>query len=243
MGLSKKAAKAKEPVIKKSIVQWCNDLHQADGKLALVWDGGGDSGWVHFELDGETLENDYTECLVERMYDTLNYGSWAGEFSASGKAMYNPETNAFEGVDYFGEDGHDTLDVNFKIHVPKKLWFDTLHIEVESYNDESPNVSVRLIIKNGFLTQEHSDFCSNLETTLTEEFNDLFYTYESKANDFRGCSDSWILEKVNAIEGENDFIFELVQVEIQTIDSEERVIVLELDEQTAAAIDEQLNDE
>lgn len=243
MGLSKKAAKAKEPVIKKSIVQWCNDLHQADGQLALIWDGGGDSGWVHFELDGETIENEYTECLVERMYDTLNYGSWAGEFSASGKAMYNPQTNAFEGVDYYGEDGHDAIDVNFKIHVPKKLWFDTLHIEVESYNDESPNVSVRLLIKNGFLTQEHSDFCSNLETTLTEKFNDVFYTYESKTYDFRGCSDSWILERANAIEGENDLIFEIVQVEIQTIDSEERAIVLELDEETAAAIDEQLNDE
>ena len=40
MALSKKAAKTKEPVIKKSIVQWCNDLHQADGQLALIWDGG-----------------------------------------------------------------------------------------------------------------------------------------------------------------------------------------------------------
>jgi hypothetical protein len=50
MGLSKKAAKAKEPGMKKSIIQWCKDLHEAGNDLTMKWEGGGDSGWIYFEI-------------------------------------------------------------------------------------------------------------------------------------------------------------------------------------------------
>jgi hypothetical protein len=231
--------------MEKSIVQWCKEQADQGNKLALKWDGGGDSGWAHFEIDGEDVENEYTEALVNRIYDVLDYGSWAGEFSASGEAVYDPETNSFEGVDYYGEDAHDTLeDIDLKIHVPKKLWFDTLHIEVEANYDDGPEMSVRLLIKNGFLTDEHREFCSNLENSLAVEFATIFENFESTEHyQFRGCTDSWILERADAIDGQEDLIFKITRVDIQTIDGHEKSIVLELDEETAAAIDEQLNDE
>ena len=77
---------------KLSVKEWC-DQQVAEGKeLTLRWEGGGDSGWVYFELDGSQVENEYTEKLVDYCYDVLDYGSWAGEFDATGEATYNPVT-------------------------------------------------------------------------------------------------------------------------------------------------------
>ena len=226
----------------KSIVQWCKEQHEAGNELTLKWDGGNDSGWVHFEVDGEDIDNEYTRALVNRMDDVLDYGSWAGEFYASGTAIYDPESNSFTGVDYYGEDQSDSEDIDIKITVPKKLLFDTLHVEVECNYDESCDTSVRFLIKNGFLTEEHTTFCSNLEQELKKDFDDVFNNYQSGDKELRYCGDSWILERADAVESGDDLIFYIKQVEFSVMDSIEKNIVLELDEETAAAIDEQLND-
>jgi hypothetical protein len=230
--------------MKKSIVQWCKDQAAQGNELKIVWEGGGDSGWVHFEIDGETIENEYTEALINKMYDTLNYGSWAGEFNANGEAIYDPETNAFEGTDYYGEDSSDVIEVDYTIRVPKKFWFETLNVEVECNYDDNSDVSALFIIKNGFLTDEHTDFCRNLEDTLREDFDFSFRNYSSNQGyEFRGCTDMFRLQRADAIEGEDELIFKITQVEIQVMTNEDRNIVLELDEEFAEAIDEQLNDE
>ncbi len=202
----------------------------------------GDSGWCHFEIDGESVDNEYTEALVDFMYDTLDYGSWAGEFTANGKAIYDANTNSFEGTDYYGEDGNDILDVDLKIKVSKKLWFDTLHVEIECYHDEEPSLSVQFLVKNGFLTKEHSDICTNLEEVLRDDFHKLIDDYQSIDNyEFRGCNDSWILERKDAVEDEDDLVFTISKVDIQTVDRQDKAIVLEIDERTVEVIDNKLN--
>lgn len=230
--------------MRKSILAWLKEKTDEGGEIKMKWEGGGDSGWCYFEIDGETIDNEYADCLLKRIDDTLNYGSWAGEFNASGEAVYDPKKNAFEGTDFYGEDSSAVLESDFTIKVPKKLWFDTLHVEVEANYDEEPSVSVRTIIKNGFLTDEHTEFCSNLEKSLTTDFSALFSTYESNEGyEFRGSTDSWMLERAESLENENEFIFKIKQVDIQVMTNDERGIVLELDEETVAAIDEQLNEE
>lgn len=229
---------------KKSILAWLKEKTDQGNEIKMKWEGGGDSGWCYFEIDGETIDNEYADCLLKRIDDTLNYGSWAGEFNASGEAIYNPEKNAFEGTDFYGEDTSEVLDVDFTVRVPKKLWFDTLHVECEANYDEEPEMSVRLLVKNGFLTDQHTEFCSNLENTLWLEFSSLFSSYESTDGyEFRGCTDRWILERADAIESGDDLLFYIKQVDIQVMTNEERGIVLELDEETVTAIDEQLNEE
>jgi hypothetical protein len=230
--------------MEKSIVQWCKDLHEAGNELKLRWDGGGDSGWAYFEVDGETVENEYTEALVNRIYDVLDYGSWAGEFEASGEAVYDPEKNAFEGIDFYGEDGNSVLNTDISIRVPKKFWFSTLHLEVDANYDDDLNLAVSFLVKNGFLTDQHTEFCSNLENTLQQEFHNVFDNFEStEYYEFRGCSDSWILERSEAKEDRDDLVFKITKIDIQTISRDDRPIVLELDKETATAIDELLNDE
>jgi hypothetical protein len=227
---------------KKSILNWLTQLDENGNELAICWEGGGDSGWAYFEVDGDREENEYAEALVDFMYDTLNYGSWAGEFTASGKAIYDHKTKTFEGTDYYGEDDNDILDVNMIIRIPKRLWFDTLHVEVEACYDEAPAVSVQLLVKNGFLTQEHTNICHNLEEVLKDDFEAYFSNYESTDDhEFRGCNDSWILERSGAIEDEDDLVFTISKVDVQTIDREDRNIVLELDEETVDRIDNRLN--
>lgn len=228
---------------KKSILKWIEDFDKGGNELSIGWEGGGDSGWAYFQVDGQQIDNEYTEAILDYMYNQLNYGSWAGEFSANGTAIYDVPTRKFEGTDYYGEDASDVLDTTIIIQVPKKLWFDTLHVEVECNYDETPNISVRFLIKNGFLTQEHLDICSNLEEVLKDEFDALFSTYESTdEHEFRGCNDSWILERKDAIEQDDMLVFKIDKVDVNTIDSEERNVVLELTDELVNSIDEKLNE-
>ena len=225
----------------KSIINWLNQLTEDGKTVTMRWDGGNDSGWVYFEVDGEQIDNEYSEALVEHMYTTLDYGSWAGEFSASGEAEYKPETQTFEGTDYYSEDDWETVEANIVIQVPKELWFETLHIECECSADDDPQVSVRFIVKNGFLTDQHTDFCTNLENILGPEFNDLFDQY-NKDDNFRGCSDSWIIERSEMQEEEDGLlVYNIDKVEIQTMQSQDKDICLELDEETIESIDNKLN--
>lgn len=227
----------------KSIVQWCKDLHEQGNDLTMKWEGGGDSGWIYFEIDGETTDNEYTRALIDVMDDILDYGSWAGEFNASGTAVYDPKINGFVGTDFYGEDESEVLNANFTIRIPKRFWFTTFHVEVERNYDEGTNVATNFLVKNGFLTQEHTDFCRNLEQELVKDFDDLFNNYPSgEGYEFRSCTDSWILERTEAVEEGDDLVFKITKVDVGIMNNEDRPVVLELDEETAEAIDEQLND-
>ena len=233
---------SKKKQIKKSILTWLDEQANNGNTLAIKWEGGGDSGWAYFEVDGEQTDNEYTEALIGYMYEHLNYGSWAGEFNASGTAIYNPETKAFEGTDYYGEDSHAQIEANFEIRIPKDYWFTTFHVEVECYHEEPCNVAASFSVKNGFLTDKHSDFCSNLQEELRDYFNDLFSSQELADNyEFRGCTDSWVFKKSEATEENDMLVFGIKLVEIQTTDSSERDIVLEITEEMAEDINDSLN--
>ena len=88
-----------------------------------------------------------------------------------------------------------------KIKVPKDLWFDTLHVECEKYYDDNTSIIVRFLVTNGFLTNKHTDFCSNLEEILKDDLESRFNEYESADDyEFRGCNDAWMLERKDAVE-------------------------------------------
>lgn len=229
---------------KKSIVQWCKEQTENGLELTMKWEGGGDSGWVYFEIDGQTVDNEYSRALVDQMDTTLDYGSWAGEFNASGSAVYDAEKNAFEGTDFYGEDENEVLDVDVTIRIPKKFWFNTFHLEVERNYDDGTNVAASFLVKNGFLSQEHSDFCTNLEQELVKDFDDIFNNYDSvNGYEFRSCTDSWILEKSEATEEGDELVFKIKKLDVNIMNNEDRPVVLELNEDLAKDIDDLLNDE
>lgn len=159
---------------KKSILNWLDEQASQGKKLTIVWDGGNDSGWVHFQIDGEEYEDEHTEHLVEAVHDELDYGSWAGDYSASGKAIYNSEEKAFIGVDDYRESESYAQDTQISVVVPKNLWFDTLNISVEmaSYED-SVHVRSQFRLKNGFLTPEHNVAAEQINKHLESEVDDV----------------------------------------------------------------------
>lgn len=162
-------AKNQKPM---STLDWLIEQSNQGRTLEIVWEGGGDSGWVHFEMDGEDYSNCYTELLIDHMHDELNYGSWAGEFTANGRAEFNPETNCFEGTDFYGEDESQEINTEINISVPDNLWFDSLRIEAEGSYDERIRVAPRFVMKNGFETPEHKEFLREIEENLHEQIND-----------------------------------------------------------------------
>lgn len=161
---------------KLSVAEWC-DQQVKDGKeLMLKWEGGGDSGWVYFEIDGEQVENEYTESLVSYCYDVLDYGSWAGEFDANGEAVYDPNQKAFVGTDYYSETDVDERDPGIVLSIPKDLWFDGLSVEVEEveYEVADYNVDVKLLVQNGIVIDKHSKVAEELKKQIVEQLNDDF---------------------------------------------------------------------
>lgn len=216
---------------KKSIIEWCDEQANGGNTLSIVWEGGGDSGWVYFEVDGQSVDNQYTEALVDYMEQELDYGSWAGEFTANGRAVYDTETKSFEGTDYYGEDENEVLDTDIKIALPKSLWFDTLHVEVECHQEENCRISVSTLVKNGFLIPKHSDFCSNLEKELQDEFDNVIDNYDDPDHEFRYCSDSWILDRSEGVALGDDLIFSITKLDVSVSNTSERQIVLDLNDQ------------
>ena len=104
-----------------------------------------------------------------------------------------------------------------------------------------PEYAADIIVKNGFLTDQHTDFCTNLENILGSEFNDLFNQYNRDDN-FRGCSDSWIIERSEMQEEEDGLlVYTINSVEIQTTQDSDKDICLELTEETVEFIDNKLN--
>lgn len=140
-------------------------------KISISWEGGNDEGCYDLRIDGNIIDinwDDRASCeykLIDWFGDNLGYYSFAGDFNCRGEAVYNPETEAFEGEDSYEESKeHDyKFKTPIKLVVPKDLWFDSLVVEVDGYEDQV-DVSVRFTILNGPVVEEHA----NLEKSMKE---------------------------------------------------------------------------
>lgn len=215
---------------KLSLVEWCDQQVAEGHDLKITWDGGGDSGWCEFQVDGKTIENEYTERLLNHMYDTLDYGSWAGEFSASGYASYSSEEKAFMGDDNYSETETDAHEVNMTISIPKHLWFNRieLHIEVGSA-DETPQVNFEFIIMNGFKLDEHIELEKKLSEELDSKVENAINDYmEHTGKDFRSIWDDHIFEFSAGVINGDYREYTLEHLSIQYDDTSVKYICLEL---------------
>ena len=181
----------------KDLMNWC-DAKVAEGKLLEIkWEGGGDSGWVHFEIDGEDTTELEADALVDMMYSQLDYGSWAGEFSTTGYAMYDPVTKSFQGEDSYCEEEGKTFDCHITVKIPKHIPFDRVLIEA----DESNGSNVNLIIANGFHHPERVAVQKILEEQLTEEF-------EAVSEQVEGSTDEEIVSSYQSVTFERENLIE-----------------------------------
>lgn len=197
----------------------------------------GDSGWAHFQIDGEDVDNEYTEYLVDKMYDLLDYGSWAGEFNAEGEAVYNKEEQAFVGIDDYSEDDTVSRDCNIVIQVPKELWHDNLSISIEGEDGDGTRIEARFGIKNGFLSGKHIMFIEGLEKKMEEEVESVINDFiNNSTTDYRSIWENINLEPKDGVVKDDCIEYTINSLNIGTISTDEKDVYLEI------TADDTLND-
>lgn len=212
-----------------SLIEWCDQQVKEGKELKIKWEGGGDSGWTYFQIDGEEVTNEYTEALVNLMYNQLDYGSWAGEFSANGEAVYNPENKCFEGDDHYSEDTSIAWELGAIIRIPKSIWFDTVVIEVDGYDNASSHIDIT--VRNGFVTEEHTNLQKQLEEYLDSMLEQATESF-SKSHDLRSVWMSMAINGSDFKKDGEDLIFQIENVDLGSYESTDKEIILELEETT-----------
>jgi len=226
------AKKAKKLEVKPSVLEWCNDQVDQGNELKICWDGGGDSGWAHFQINGKDVDNEYTEYLTSMMYDVLDYGSWAGEFHASGDAIYSKEEQAFVGIDDYSEDDTVSKECNIVIQVPKELWHDSLSISIEGDDGERTRIGARFGIKNGFLSDKHTAFIQGVEDKMEQEVDAVIEDFiQNSPTDYRSIWETINLEPKDGIVKEDFIEYTIEELNIGTTSSDEKDIYLEVTEE------------
>jgi len=209
------------------IIDWC-DKQVAEGReITLCWEGGGDSGWVYFEIDGTQAEGEEIEALVDMMYNELDYGSWAGEFSANGTATYDPITKCFEGTDYYSEDDwtDTTFEEPFAFYIPGTHGFDSIEYNVEGDFEDDFRVEITFNIINGFITPELRELENEISEAVKEKIIEALK--EIDANYFN----THVLAERHEMKIEKGaVIFEIPSVNYSVYNTEDKGVTIDLKE-------------
>lgn len=221
-----------ELIVPKDVITWCNQQVDEGKELKFTWEGGGDSGWAELKVDDNHIEVvGYSDVLLEGIYEELDYGSWAGEFYASGEAVYSKEEQAFIGIDDYSQDDNIPHECNIILRIPENLWYDSIQIRIECNDDmEDEAVSLRFIIKNGFLTDEHVSLATLLEKQLLEEIREEVKIFEQDY-EFRSI---WETINLNRADGEqvSGFIqHKITSIDMGSVATDEKSICLQLIQQ------------
>ena len=191
-------------------------LSEGAKEIKITWDGGNDEGYYNLYVDDKEVTinwdlRDEAYSLIDYIGDEIGYGSFAGDFHATGEVIYNVEEEAF-----MGQDDCEMLD-DFVYHfteplvftILKDLWFDNVVVELSGYSEDI-DISVRLSVINGPVFQEHVDFESNAVEVITKEI-DNFYNNVGEVNDF------WFIKEFDrdtlGVDSDGNFLLTLTEVE------------------------------
>lgn len=211
------------------LIDWCDKMASEGKNPVIKWEGGGDSGWCYMEdEDGDRLdEHPESEALLDHMYDTLDYGSWAGEFSASGKAPYNTKTKCFEGTDYYSQTDNTNCPAEIRIEIPAFIPFDRLEIQTE---DEDCSVSCDIALDNGYIHPAAHDVMTSLEKQLREEITATVDKHYEKGGE-RELDSFWnhyVIDR-NEFKREGDMMVHVLkQVHFSVQDTEDKDVCIDL---------------
>lgn len=221
------------------IIDWC-DKQVAEGKeITLCWEGGGDSGWVYFEVDGVQADGEEIEALVDMMYNELDYGSWAGEFSANGRADYDPATKCFEGVDYYSEDDwtNTTFEEPFAFYIPSTYGFDSIEYNIEGSFEDDFRVEITFNIINGFITPELRELEDEISKAVKEKIISELSEFKEIDVNYFGTHELEQRHEMK-IEKEN-VIFEIPSIHYSVYNTEEKGVTIDLKERLENETDDE----
>jgi len=202
----------------KNLKEELDALVKEGKEIKVTWDGGNDSGTITVYVDGRGLDfGDDLESDISDLIDgALDYGSWAGDFSARGEVFYDSEKSAFVGEGEEITSEYESEDCNIEVEVPKAFNFDSISIEISGDWEYDPvGVFCRFNISNGPVFEEHMGLQNKIQETLEKDITDVI----SKLNCTVGSVyNDWVINRDDMDEvGEN-----LVFV-IESISYEDRV--------------------
>jgi hypothetical protein len=209
----------------KEILDWCMKKTEEGSEVVLQWDGGGDSGWVHLEVDGTDSSDPEAEALVDMMYDQLDYGSWAGEFSASGEAPFDPETKMFQGIDYYTETDSTNAKASIEIRIPKHIHFDDIDIETQ---DEDCTVNVTFGIRNGFDHPDTESVAKKLQEMLSEEIMEAAKADVDDKDEIDGFWENYQIFRTDFTEDGDDLVYTLEDIVYSKRETSENHVEIDL---------------
>lgn len=206
--------------------QWC-EAELAEGReVRIEWDGGNDSGCVNWR--GDSDENEITDFLVDAVYDELDYGSWAGDFSASGHMEYDSDQQAFVGTDYYSEDDYLDLDKKAVLLIPKKYYFDQISYQVTDYDSGADcNVEFTVNVTQGFIDPELENELKLKADVLKDFIDDQVKSLDLGDREYLGIDSSESLNHDN-LEVDGDYLVVELDIYMRVESGEEKDVVLNL---------------
>lgn len=185
------------------------DALAAEGKeIKITWEGGNDSGGYNLFIDG--VEVNYGDAaygeIVNPISDSIDYGSWAGDFSADGSVVYDSDEGAFVG------EGRDTEsqsceldDIDIEIRVPKALNFDSIEIVSEgTYFLKELTVRCGFVMSNGPVFPEHIETQDVMETHVKDSIDDILTTHKDcKDEEIGWVYNEWTIRRESLGEDED----------------------------------------
>jgi len=161
---------------------WCDQVTQDGSILSMSWTGGGDDGFIHLRLNNTSLDEEAVPAaLVDRLYDGLGYGGFSGNFSCCGEATYDPITGCFEGNDTYSIADSDCKKCAIEVRLSKAIWFDEVVVRWQGEEDESPSVTVNVVVRNGPHTETHVVQEIRIADTIAKAMTELMETVENYA--------------------------------------------------------------
>lgn len=182
----------------KLVRDYLSARHFAGDKIEITWDGGNDSGTVNFTINGEevdidwwnphrmTLHDKIHKYIIECFYDILDYGSWAGDFNATGNAVLVVEEDfvGFRGTDYYSEDENQDTPCSIEIKVPAAAIPDnanSMTINMSGgYDGDEPEVTICFHEEGNYRHLELSETQAALVLELEEQFTNTAYAILSE---------------------------------------------------------------
>lgn len=189
----------------------CDQLTQGGDKLSIAWDGGNDSGWVYLKLNDNQIElmTDIDEQLIRLAEDVLSYGSFDGDFSVDGEAIYNPELKCFEGTDTYCGKLQDLKECAIEIRVPESIWFDRLELRIEIYDDFDQNATAFLRVLNGPFPRGYDKLEIAISNSVKSALDEEIRTIE----EFRGVWEAYSIPRKEFQKNGRDIVYVLNKFE------------------------------
>lgn len=147
--------------------------------IQIIVDGGGDSGEVNIE---GINDSDLLDAITDIVYDTIDYGSFAGEFQVNLNSTLTNEGIYLNGNEVSYESRENEIAEEFEIDIPENLIgiIDSLNI----YASDGDSENIRVNIKNGIWNDELDEFEKNIldkfiEVVESNTEHDRYYIDEN----------------------------------------------------------------